>query len=263
MISLYRIGAIVFRHLMTFKRLSWIIEIGYWTTLDIIIFGSLGKSAALMGSDGALVQVLISNAVLWYLVLRSAITIGFCLLNELFDANLITLFATPLKKIEWIISCIIVGTIAALINLLVGIIMALLVFNCNIFAFGLPLIAFIGSLLLSGWILGLILMGVLLFVGKKGVSLTFVICWSVVPFSCVYYPLEVFPLFLQKIAWVIPMTRIFVSTRAILTIGLYSPLTILSSFGLNLFYLPLAIAFFAFMFNRSKKRGLARLELGW
>ena len=266
MISLYRIGAVVFRHLMTMKRMSWFVEINYWTVLDIIIFGSLGKATAMMApssASGAVIQALITNAVLWYIVLRGAITIGFTLLNELFDANLIALFATPLRTLEWIISCTIVGSIAALINLTIGWIMALLVFNCNVFAIGISSIAVICSLLVSGWTIGLILMSILLFVGKKGTGLAFAVCWSLVPFSCVYYPLDVLPSFLRTIASFIPMAQVFTATRTTIMTGASPWPPILISFGLNIFYLALAIILFATMFKRSKKRGLARLELEW
>jgi len=138
-----------------------------------------------------------------------------------------------------------------------------LLFNSSILSLGIPLVAMAGSLLLSGWILGMILMSFLFFSGKKGVGMAFVICWSLVPFSCVYYPLEVFPLFLQKIVWFIPMTHIFTATRTILITDGYVWMSIAISYGLNFIYLILASAFFVFMFNRSKKRGLARLELGW
>ena len=266
MISFYRIGAVVFRHLMTLKRLSWVMEVGYWPVLNIIIFGSLGKAATMMttnSTDNIVSQVLITNTVLWFIVLRAAITIGFMLLNELFDVNLITLFATPLRKIEWIISCIIVGSIAALFTLALGMVMAFLIFNCNVFALGIPFFAIVSSLLLSGWSLGLFLMGILLFTGKKGLELAFMICWSLVPFSCVYYPIEVLPQFLQKIVWFIPMTQVFTATRAILTTGSNYWFPIIVSFVLNIIYLALAAIFFAIVFERSKKRGLAQLELRW
>lgn len=266
MISFYRIGAVVFRHLMTMKRVSWFVEVGYWIALDIIIFGSLGKATAMMAPSNtstAVMQVLITNAVLWYLVLRGALTIGFTLLNELFDMNFIALFATPLRTIEWIISAIIVGTIAALVNVTLGWIIALLVFDCNIFALGTITIALAFSLLLSGWMIGLLLMSVLLWVGKKGTGLAFAICLSVVPFSCVYYPLDVFPVFLQKIVVWIPMAQIFTAIRTMLMTGVRSWRPIIMSLGLNVVYLALAALLFIAMFKRSKKRGLARLELEW
>ena len=266
MISFYRIGAVVFRHLMTMKRISWLVEIGYWTILDVIIFGSLGKATAVMApgdASGALIQVLITNAVFWYLVLRGGIAIGFTLLTELFDANLIALFATPLRLLEWVISCIIIGSIAALINIFLGLIMAFLIFDCYIFAFGMATIAIIVSLLVSGWVLGLILMSILLFIGKRGTGLAFAICWSLVPFSCVYYPMEVMPPFLQKIISYIPMTQIFTAMRSFITNGANVWPAIITSFWLNGIYFVLVSLIFTAMFKRSKKRGLARLELAW
>jgi len=265
MISLYRIGAVTFRHLMTMKRLSWFIEIGYWTILDIIIFGSLGKATTMMNmsADPAIIQALVTNAVFWYLVLRTSISIGFTLLTELFDMNLIAIFATPLRILEWITSSVIVGGIAGLINFALGWLLALIVFGCNIWSLGLTTLALMGSLLISGWTMGLILMCVLLFVGKKGTGLAFAICWSLVPFSCVYYPIEVFPLFLQKFVLWIPMAHAFTALRSAIMTGTNPWDHIVTSLWLNVGYFAVACVLFAVMFKRSKKRGLARLELEW
>lgn len=266
MIALQHIASVVFRHIKTMWRVSWLVEITYWTVLDIIIFGSLGKATALMAPNSANIavsQALITNAVLWYIVLRGAITMGFTLLNELFDANLTALFSTPLTIIEWIIGGIIVGSMAAIINVTLGSLMAFIMFDCTIFALGLPVIASAFSLLVSGWVIGLILMGILLFVGKKGTGLAFVICWSLMPFSCVYYPLEVLPQFLQTFVLGIPMAHIFISTRNNIMHGI-SPWTHIGiSFLLNAMYLVIAIILFSMMFKHSKKSGLARLELEW
>jgi ABC-2 type transport system permease protein len=247
-------------------RVSWLIEIGYWTLLDIIIFGSLGSAATMLtgGTNQIMIQTLVTNAVLWYLVIRGALSIGFTLLNELYDANFIALFATPLRTLEWIIASAIVGTLGALTNLMLGWGTALLVFNCNVLALGAPvIIIIIGLLLIAGWIVGLLLMCVLLFVGKKGTGLAFAICWSLAPFSCVYYSTEALPLFLQKIVTWIPMSHVFTATRAFIATRAWQWRELLIGLGLNSLYLILACVLFALMFGRSKKRGLARLELEW
>ncbi len=266
MISIQRIGAIVFRHLKTMYRISWLVEISYWTLLDAIIFGSLGKATTMLtdaGSNLGIVNALITNTIMWYVVLRCAITIGFCLLNELFDANLITLFATPLHKTEWIIGCIIPGSIAALINIFVGWLLALCFFGCNIFATGLPAFVALCSLLISGWILGLIIMCMVLFMGKKGTSWAFIIVWSLVPFSCVYYPIDVLPKAFQIFASCIPMSHVFIGLRELIMHGANPWPHLAISFILNAVYLVIAIVLFVVMFQRSKKNGLARLELEW
>jgi len=266
MISFYRISAVALRHLIPLKRTTWLLEISYWTLLDIIVFGLMGKATALMSAnnDPVAMHVLIVNAILWFAVLRrGALATGFTLLNELFDVNLTALFATPLRCIEWLIAAVVVGSISAMINLTAGWILALIVFGYNILALGAPTVALIGSLVLASWAIGLVLMSILLMVGKTGVESAFVICWTLVPLSCVYYPIDVLPLFVQKIALCIPMTHVFIAIRTIIATGSCSWTPIAVSFLLDILYLCLAIAVFIVMFTRSKKRGLARLELEW
>ncbi|MDH4305816.1 MAG: ABC transporter permease, partial [Nitrospira sp.] len=64
-----------------------------------------------------------------------------------------------------------------------------------------------------------------------------VLAWSMVflfqPISCVFYPLEVLPAWLQGIAWVNPAAHIFEGMRIVLTTG-QAPLTHLAwAVGLN------------------------------
>jgi ABC-2 type transport system permease protein len=267
MISLSRINAVALRHLIPLKRALWLIEISYWTLLDIIVFGLMGKAASLMSvnsTNPVAMHVLIINAILWFAVLRrGALATGFTLLNELFDVNLTSLFATPLRCIEWLIAAVIVGSVSALINLTVGWILALVVFGYNILALGMPTVALIAALIVASWAIGLVEMVILLMVGKTGIESTFIICWTLAPLSCVYYSIDVLPVFVQKIALCIPMTHIFIAIRTIVATGSYSWSPIIVSFMLAIMYFCLAIVAFILMFKRSKKRGLARLELEW
>jgi len=248
------------------KRPLWFIEITYWTVLDVLIFGSMGVATAMMvpaETGTAIIQTLLTNSVLWYIILRGAIHVGYALLNELFDANLIAIFATPLRIREWIFSCIITSAVEVTINLILGLVVSLAVFGYNVFVLGSATIPIIFSLMLFGWTIGLILMSVLLFVGKRGSGLSFAICWSLVPFSCVYFPIEAFPLILQKIVWMLPSAQLFTAVRTIIMTGITPWHTIIASFWFNMPYLLGAALLFTLMFKRSKKQGLARLELEW
>jgi ABC-2 type transport system permease protein len=64
-----------------------------------------------------------------------------------------------------------------------------------------------------------------------------VLAWSMVflfqPISCVFYPIEVLPAWLQMIAWANPAAHIFEGMRAVLSTGV-SPVTNLGwAVGLN------------------------------
>jgi ABC-2 type transport system permease protein len=263
MMCVYRIGAVVFRQTVTILRAAWIIEMGYWTLLDIALLGLLAKtSALLLGNVGStMVSALITNAVLWYLVFRGALAIGFTLLNDLYDANFIALFATPLRLMEWMVASAIVGSIASFTILLIGWITALFLFNCNVLALGAQTTGIVFSLVISGWIVGLLLTCILLYFGKRWSGLPFAVCWSFALFSCVYYSIDVLPTFLHNIALFVPMAYVFTATRMIVATGSFSWQPIYISFLLNAVYLVVACMLFIVMFARSKKRGLTRLEL--
>jgi ABC-2 type transport system permease protein len=84
--------------------------------------------------------------------------------------------------------------------------------------------------------------------------------FALAPFSAVYYPVDTLPGWARAIGAALPMTYIFEGMRKILR-GAPMPLSdLIVSFGLNVIYLTLAILFFAWMFDRSRARGLGRLD---
>ena len=76
------------------------------------------------------------------------------------------------------------------------------------------------------------------------------------PISCVFYPLEVLPRWLQAVAWANPAAHIFEGMRAVIN-GAALPLVHLAwAMGLNLFYLALMVGLFHYTFGVCKERGL-------
>jgi ABC-2 type transport system permease protein len=87
-----------------------------------------------------------------------------------------------------------------------------------------------------------------------------VLAWSMVfmfqPISCVFYPMDVLPGWLQAIAWTNPAAHVFEGMRAILNA---SPETIAHlgwATGLNLLFLGVVIAAFRWTFEFCRERGL-------
>ena len=80
------------------------------------------------------------------------------------------------------------------------------------------------------------------------------------PFSAVYYPVSVLPKWGQMIAHALPTTYIFEGMREVLYQHTFSWPMFLKSIALNLIYLLLSMGFFKYMFEKSRAKGLARLE---
>ena len=75
-----------------------------------------------------------------------------------------------------------------------------------------------------------------------------------------YYPVEVLPGWAQVIGRALPMTYVFEGMRKVLRGGPMPMRDLLISFGLNSVYLALSILFFGWMFERSRTKGVGRLD---
>ena len=91
-----------------------------------------------------------------------------------------------------------------MLRTLIGIVPAALLaipfFDVSVFDMGFPLLAFFMNLVLCGWAISLVVTGILIRYGLGAESLTWVLPFLIAPVSCIYYPIETLPLWLQTIA---------------------------------------------------------------
>jgi ABC-2 type transport system permease protein len=76
------------------------------------------------------------------------------------------------------------------------------------------------------------------------------------PISCVFYPIEVLPRWLQAVAWANPAAHVFEGMRGVLQGGGLPVMHLAWAGGLNLLYLAAMIGLFHYTFNICKERGL-------
>ena len=86
-------------------------------------------------------------------------------------------------------------------------------YSYNVFTIGMWLVPFVINLVLTGWIIGVLTTSLIMRFGQEAE----VLAWSMVflfqPISCVFYPLDVLPAWLQGIAWMNPAAHIFEGMR--------------------------------------------------
>ena len=102
--KLYRIAALITRHLYLYKRsLPRVMEIFYWPFLDLVIWGFI--TIYLMKFKGELhgaVTFFIGALILWDILFRAQQGITISFLEEIWSRNLMNLFASPLKPSEFL-----------------------------------------------------------------------------------------------------------------------------------------------------------------
>ncbi|MCL4353090.1 ABC transporter permease [Patescibacteria group bacterium] len=261
MLNFNRILAIIYRYRLnmqhSFDRLT---DMFYWPAMDLFVWGLTGYYfAGLSKNSHNAIIILLTGIIYWLVVWRAQYEITVNLLSEMWDQNLVNIFASPLTVGEWISAVVIFGLLKMLLSLAFSGLLALLLYHYPLFIYGFYTIPIILSLILTGWALGFTVAGFIIRFGQKIQTIAWMGAFVIAPFSALYYPVAILPSWAQKISVFVPTSYMFETMRGILLTGNVSLAKFAISFGLNIIYLTLAVVFFIVMFNKSKTSGLSKL----
>lgn len=233
--KLHRITAVIVRHLYLYRRsLPRIMEIFYWPFLDLVIWGFITLYLARSPNQvPGFVTFFLGALILWDILFRSQQGITISFLEELWARNLMNLFASPLKSSEFLVATMAMSVMkVTAVSIVMGI-CAVLFYSYNVLIIGVWLVPFVLNLVITGWIIGVFTTSLIMRFGQEAE----VLAWSMVflfqPISCVFYPIEVLPAWLQMIAWVNPATHIFEGMRGVLNTGVAPVANLGWAMGLN------------------------------
>src|SRR5512132_1530219 len=138
-----RVTALLLRHLYVLRR-SWprLLELAYWPTVQMVLWGFVTlffvqHSAWVAQAAG----VLVSAVLLWDVLFRSNLGVSLTFMEEMWARNLSSLFASPMRPHELVVSLAIMSFIRTLISVIPAMLLALPLFGVSVFALGLPLVA--------------------------------------------------------------------------------------------------------------------------
>jgi ABC-2 type transport system permease protein len=261
--SARRVRAVLRRHMYLVLR-SWtrIASMMYYPTVTMIVWGFLTLSLAptnnfLKDAPG----LFIGAVLLWDLLFRGQLGVSLTFIEEFYARNLGNLFVAPLTLPEYIVGQLSIGLIRALIGVGGACLFAYLLFHYSIFSVGLPLIAFFVNLIVFAWGIGLATSGMILRLGLGAEELAWAAVFIIAPISGVYYPIAVLPGWLQVIAWAIPSSHVFEGMRAVLLTGVFRWDHFWAAAALDVVYLALGAALFAWAMRDARDRGTL-LQMG-
>lgn len=259
--NIRRIMAMVQRYFYNTKHsYDRLTDMFYWPLMDLLIWGLTGLYFTKLSPDsGNATTILLTGIIFWIVTWRAQYEITTNLLSEMWDRNLVNIFASPLTVYEWIVSVVIFGGLKMVISLLFSAGIAYLIYQYAFFQFGWWLIPIITSLVITGWASGFIVAAIIIRFGMKVQTIAWAGAYLIAPFSALYYPLSVLPDWAQKIALIFPSSYIFEAMRQHIFTNTISMDKIIISFALNGLFLVLSISLFVFSFKKSKKMGLGRL----
>jgi ABC-2 type transport system permease protein len=232
-------------------------------TVALLLWGFLTLWVQTLAPEGAatdFILVILSAFIFWSLFDLSQRSFGISFLEEVWSRNVINLFAAPVKLGEMIVGFAFVGIAQAFLAFFYITGLAFLLYALNIWQLGLYIIPFFVNILIFGWALGVVTIGLVVRFGPSADILAFFIPFLLLPFSAVYYPISVFPPLLQRITFVLPTRHMFEGMRAVITDGVMPLDSVLWATVLNLLCVALAFLFLYWMLRLARIKGyLSRL----
>jgi ABC-2 type transport system permease protein len=256
-ISAHRIQAMILRYWYLLMS-SWprLLELIYWPALQIITWGFLQNYIA--QNDNFFARAggtLIGAVILWDILFRGQLGFSISFLEEMWARNLGNLMMSPLKPIEFLIALMIMSLIRLAIGVIPMTLLAMFFFDFNFFALGLPLIAFFCNLIFTSWSIGIFVSGLVLRNGLGAESIVWTLMFGLMPLACVYYPVEVLPVWLQWVAWLLPPTYVFEGMRALLIDHVFRSDMMYWSLAINAALFAASFAIFLALLRSAKRVG--------
>ncbi|HWW53470.1 MAG TPA: ABC transporter permease [Acidimicrobiales bacterium] len=213
-----RVRAVARRHAYVLQRAPqrWF-DVVFWPVVDSILFGSLGVYFSRQtGSGKAGVGYLLGGILLFHVVFQAEISVSTGFMEETWSRNLLNLLVTPLTEWEYVAGVALFGLLKLALGVSVVATTALALFAFNITDLGVALLPIIAVLLVVGWSVALIVVGLILRVGQGAEILAWGLLALVMPLSGIFYPVSALPGPLQPLALALPTTHIFAAARTVL-----------------------------------------------
>jgi ABC-2 type transport system permease protein len=232
-------------------------EVLYWPVLDLLLWGFI--TLYLANYEAGLpkfVTFFLGALILWDILFRAQQGVCISFLEEIWSRNLLNLFVSPLRPLEYLASTMLISLVKVMLASTATVLLALVIYDFNLFVIGVSLIPFMLNLILMGWTVGLFTTAIILRYGQQAEILAWGLVFLVQPFSAVFYPVSVLPSFLQAVALYIPAAHVFEGMRAVIEGGGFPVAHLMWALGLNILYFLLVLRFFYWMFGIVKRKGL-------
>lgn len=254
------ISALVLRYLFLYSRTPMrLIELIFWPVVELLIWGNLTHYIQdnARGDFPQQIVFLVGAFILWDVIFRAQQGVAISFLEDVWTRNLLNVFVSPVRTSDYVAATFIVGFIRICITMLALCSIAFALYHFSVFQMSWGLIPFFGSLLVTGWALGMISTALILRWGQAAESLAWAVPFFIQPVTAVFYPVSAMrPEWSQHIAWCLPSTYVFEGMRDMLATGVFNWTYFAKATALNVLFMSAAAAIFVWMLRLTRKRGL-------
>jgi ABC-2 type transport system permease protein len=259
-----RVLAVLLRHTLGWQRKvdQWI-EIIYWPVLDLVLWGVTASwLLKAQESEQAVftLMAVVTSLVLWQVVWRANHEVGLNFLEEIWNRNVVNLFASPLTLKEWVAGLLLLALVKVAVALLVGTIASYLLYALNVFNYGLLVLPHLLVLVIFGWSIGFVAVALILRFGRHIQHVAWTLCALFTPLSAVYFPVASLPNWLQPVSALIPTSYVFEGIRTVVKTGELQLGGLAIGMTLGMIYFLLALRAFSRAFAYRLEQGLQGMD---
>jgi ABC-2 type transport system permease protein len=177
---------------------------------------SLGLFTVFTNASDLVKTFLFTGVVGWSTVYFSQQSIGRSFLSEYWHRTFKQTFSSPINLKDFIIGHWLYGVLGSIIGFVSIAFATLLVFNFNLFSLGVYIPLTIGLAVLSGLIIGSIILSLILLLGFRVDFLVWSVVDIIIFISGTYYSVTVFPYQVQVISHLFPVIYVLEGMRGVL-----------------------------------------------
>jgi ABC-2 type transport system permease protein len=254
--SWQRIRAVARRHAYVLKRSPHrSFDVAVWPLVDVLLFGSLGVFVRHGSSGRTEFLYLLSGIILWHVIYQSQIALATGFLEEIWTRTILDLMVTPIAEIEYVLGVVLFSVVKLTIGVSVVGVAAVGFYAFNITDLGWGLIPVVAILLVVGWSIALIVIGIVLRFGSGAEAFAWGIMFVIMPLSGVFYPISSLPAVLRPLAIALPTTHAFAVARGLLNNGAFEWSQMWIATGGAIVLLAASTAFVISMLAMFRRRG--------
>jgi len=219
MMSPTRVVAVARRHAIVIRRVPFrLFDIVLWPVVDVVLYGSIGVFVSTQSTSAtrSSATYMLAGIMLFHFLYQAQVANSTAFLEETWSRNLLNIVTTPVTEWEYAAGMALVGLAKLAAGIAMVIVAGLILYSFNLFDLGLALIPIAASLMVLGWAISLLVIGLVLRFGQAAEAWTWGILFMIMPLSGVFYPVSSLPPALQPIGRALPTTYAFESARQIL-----------------------------------------------
>lgn len=195
-------------------------DMSVWPLLDVVLWGALGTFVASdTETSQASAPYLLAGIVLFHVVFQTQLAVANGFMEETWSRNLLNVLVTPVREVEYVLGLALYALAKMAMGMAAVVLAAWIAYGFDTSSIGWALPPIVLVLLVFGWALSQVAIGLLLRYGPSAEIILYGLVFLSLSVSGVFNPVEALPGALQPLARLLPTTYAFDALRTVLDGG--------------------------------------------